>query len=364
MVRFSWLVALVGLALVPALQQDVVLIRDATCSECRISVERIARVGARSGDGSLVNVESITVDSRGRYYITTSLPSHSVFVFDTLGKHVVTIGKEGGGPGEYRGISFAVPGMGDSLHIFDTPNRRRSVLTPDFEFAYQTPFSGRVYDARRLAGGRQLVLSGRFRTPENVGYPHHVFYRDGTVRSFGADTAIERPDMMYWNMRSLAVGSQGVWSGHRQQYVIDLWGYDLRRKKRLIRNVAWFAPYLRPARMSEGKPPEPELSALSDDGRYLWTYTLVADKEWKSALERRPGAHGDVEGIGRINDYLDTIIEVIDYHRGVVVKSVRVDRAVITVLENGLVAAVHQDDDDLGYADIWRVRLTGNPSSN
>ena len=50
-------------------------------------------------------------------------------VHDTTGKRVARIGRDGGGPGEFRQLSWAAPGGPDSIWTYDLMSRRLSVFS-------------------------------------------------------------------------------------------------------------------------------------------------------------------------------------------------------------------------------------------
>src|SRR6186997_3509246 len=61
--------------------------------------------------------------------------SMQVRFFDSVGRFVRHVGREGGGPGEYRFFDRAFRLAGDSLGIYDGSLRRVTVLSPTGEFA-------------------------------------------------------------------------------------------------------------------------------------------------------------------------------------------------------------------------------------
>src|SRR5690606_15967721 len=86
------------------------------------------------GAGSLDHTESrLLRDRLGRFYILENYPT-ALKLHDSSGKFQRLIGREGSGPGEFRGIGAVVFGTADSVFLFDNMSSRMTVLGPDFEF--------------------------------------------------------------------------------------------------------------------------------------------------------------------------------------------------------------------------------------
>jgi hypothetical protein len=89
----------------------------------------------------------------GRFAIANG-GTKEVRIYSATGKHEVSSGREGSGPGEFRMLAGIWSGPGDSLLVFDAMAQRLSVLGPDGTF-------GRTF---RLGGGAgpALPTNGRF----------------------------------------------------------------------------------------------------------------------------------------------------------------------------------------------------------
>ncbi len=70
----------------------------------------------RMADGSLLVADGQSQDLR---------------VYDAAGRYLRTVGRKGGGPGEYQGLHALVPLRGDSIGAIDVYGMRLSVLAPD-----------------------------------------------------------------------------------------------------------------------------------------------------------------------------------------------------------------------------------------
>ena len=117
--------------------------------------------GLRMPDGSIVVGSSVSADIR---------------VFAASGEHIRTTGRKGAGPGEFQAISWMERITGDSILVFDTGNRRLTLLDPEGRFTRVLPVPQDGAPARvlgRFANGDLLVSrSGAFSMPDD-GFPRN-----------------------------------------------------------------------------------------------------------------------------------------------------------------------------------------------
>ncbi len=196
-------------------------VRQATCEDCRIVLEAITTLGTADGPGALPTFPGpIAADSRGRYYVVPRRSGEMVAVFDSDGRFMDRIGKEGEGPGElvYPRNVFVM--SGDSIHIRDSNLGRVSVFGPDYEFV-------RSYDMLLSNAGivplpsDVLLVNGAVPTADRIGYALHRLDPSGhPVLSF--DPYVHTHLEPVW-MRIMGVGSEGVWAVSRaHEHVLRL----------------------------------------------------------------------------------------------------------------------------------------------
>lgn len=108
--------------------------KDSAAEEAAPTVE--AEEIWRSSERLLLSsVIELAVDSQGRVYLADR--AVGVILLSSTGDSLRSIGRKGGGPGEYEFISRLQVIDRDSLLIFDSPARRISVFEPDSgTFAY------------------------------------------------------------------------------------------------------------------------------------------------------------------------------------------------------------------------------------
>src|SRR5688572_9128209 len=117
--RWSALLAL-GLALAPISadgQQVINIPAQPSCRGCTIDIRRVALLGQADGPGIIESeVTRAAVDGRGRFFLFQQY-SPRVKVFSAEGRYLTTLGREGRGPGEFRGVSAIVVAAGDTVHL-------------------------------------------------------------------------------------------------------------------------------------------------------------------------------------------------------------------------------------------------------
>ncbi len=106
-------------------------------------------------------------------------PNHRVVAFDSVGRHLWSVGREGGGPGEFRWPADVTVGPDGTVEVMDVVNRKIERIAADGEWLGSVSLdfeSGFMQFARVDAG---LVLQLRQGMPELT---------DGLVLAHGADT--------------------------------------------------------------------------------------------------------------------------------------------------------------------------------
>jgi 6-bladed beta-propeller len=100
-----------------------------------IASQPVVEIGAVEGDESyqLSNVSSVGRLSDGSIVIANT-GTNEVRVYDKTGRHLVTIGRKGEGPGEFAGLGRVIVGAGDTLLAYDGNLKRVSLFTPDGVF--------------------------------------------------------------------------------------------------------------------------------------------------------------------------------------------------------------------------------------
>jgi hypothetical protein len=277
-------------------------------------------------------------------------------VFDTDGTILRRVGREGQGPGEFRGISPLLVGEDDRLHAFDYSQRRVSTFTPDYELAGTAPIVISRFN-RAIAMGGMIVANGmvRFRVEEQA--PLHLVDSEGTiVRSFGSETGEYRTSLPEtWEMRALApAGNDGVWAAPVNQYLIERWSLEGRLTHVVRREVEWFEPWW-VIDFGLGIPPDTLVQAISQQGDVLWVMVSIADPEWRTVQV----PSGRFFTVTDRHEYVDTIIEAIDLNSGRVIASTRIDRALKGFVGEGMVYGQGRGDEGDESVAVFRFSIEG-----
>lgn len=345
------------LLLMPHQFADTAVVRTGDCPSCAVRVERVATLGDTAGAGLLTERAVIAMDEKGRLLLAHMGAPSRVNVYESDGTLLRTIGRAGGGPGEYRRIWQIAPYSGGLL-IFDDRSKRSTRLTSEFEFvetrpAPETPLSVVV---RSDGSG---VMSAIVATPELIGFGLHEFDVNGArVRSLGLSSLPFREDLRALFTRDVSPGidSATYWSSHRSEYAFEKCWFGRSQCHLFIRAATWFpAPAVSSIaqRGSGDEPPAPSLWGVSQTSpRYVWTIARVPDPEWRSAVDTEGAAHFRVLDW---NDYVDTVVECIDLTTNQVVASRRLDAAMQRFIAPG-VTWYHRED-AAGFVKIEVVRL-------
>ena len=346
--------------------QEPVQIRDArdACA-CRVHIERVSRIGDQEGGGIFGRGGPSARDSRGWHFVVDQQKWTRVLVYDEQGRFRRRLGREGGAPGEFRAIHALMIGPGDTLHVIDRGQRRRTTFSPAPSFQLVETRSWPISEIDGLVQlpGGAVAVGGRMPTPQRAVLPIHIVDREGAiVRSFGAHPPPSRsdpPDLA----RRVITGSRagGIWSAHKTRYQVELWDTLGELQRTLVRKADWFEPHERVGGVSRERPPRPQIISLEEDGDgRLWVVTLVPDRSWRDALVQKPHPQTGAPrwGLSNGDAYWDAIIEVIDPERAELLASARFPRYRLYFIGNDLaINLLETEDEGLPFVDFLRMRL-------
>ncbi|MFV1987797.1 MAG: 6-bladed beta-propeller [Gemmatimonadota bacterium] len=356
-------VAAFNLVLIPllggrAVAQEVHHIPDEpSCTDCSIALSTVMRLGATDGPGMLDwrgGQSFPAFDSRGRIYLRGFF-TKELKVYDAGGNYEATIGGEGDGPGEFKGIMGIAIGSFDSLYVFDRLAMRLSVFSPDHVFARSARLeiepSG--YDPVLFPWDPDhFYMTAHMRTPDLIGWPIHKIDMAGSrVHSFGSSTGEYSPVDSFGGTRIIANGGNGtLWSGRLEEYVIERISPNSRVPLEVVRREAeWFPePEYTDTEHGTRKPP-PLVTSIFQDGDRLWVLTWVPDPKWSDA------------GPGLEDKYkrYDSVIEVIDIREDRVIARSRFDALYHQFLGPGLIGGTIFEGGLIPVYHIMRMEIRG-----
>ena len=120
--------------------EDVVVISNpkTPAHKMRIVFQEELTIGEFEGDENYMFGGSIyfNTDDEGNFYVVDA-DNHRIQKYDTEGKYLLTIGREGQGPGEFRSFSLPRFDKDNRLYITDGSNRRISFFDKDGQYLKQ-----------------------------------------------------------------------------------------------------------------------------------------------------------------------------------------------------------------------------------
>jgi len=140
-----------------------------------VQLEELWRIGGEDDEEIFGVITDIVVDDDGNVYMLDA-QLNEIKVYDTDGEFLRTIGREGEGPGEFRGASnmFMVPG--GNIGVLQTFPAKIVVLTPEGEPAgdFPIPEADQSEGFRMLLGaefaGDNLAITYAFNQPSESGF--------------------------------------------------------------------------------------------------------------------------------------------------------------------------------------------------
>lgn len=300
----------------------------------RIVLDSVGIVGSPS-DPALPLQASYLAASGGLISASlTSVPGEPPLYDSKSGEFLKTIGKWGGGPGEFI-QPYPFPGLNDRLWLFDPGNTRISVLSDSGNVERSFRFHASPYSLVPLDSSR-FAISGI--SEKGARLSIHVYASNGEhVVSFGP-----RFGKDYHGYPKIDVAPDGtIWLAHANMYRLEQWSPHGRLLRVLDRDVDWFEPW--------------HSARWDRDATINWMQVDRATGElWIGIAVPDPHSPPPAYWEGRqitvsVKDSMrDMRIEVIDPRRTAVVASTRFDLAkIISVPPTRRVSWSTQNED--GY---------------
>jgi hypothetical protein len=286
-----------------------------------------------------------------------------VLLFDLkTGSYLGELGRRGSGPGEFRTVRVVRALPTGELLTFDMSNARVAWWSPGQRKPRkeETIVGGDWFDAVPWRGDTVLFTGSRL--PEAAaGYPLHLWVNRRIVGSFGTDGP--HLEVRNWteSIRRLSSPSQGCWWAipFDRQYVIQCFDSHRRPVRQFERQPAWFASW--PLHQAQNHNERvggcrarmyTQAWALEADGAgRIWVAFLTPAKDY---ADRAPCVHSP---IGRLGDYLDMPLEVLDGRSGRLLASSTLKAVVITISTDGRIVTYDEDTNDEPVITVWRARV-------
>ena len=323
--------------------------RLSPCTTCELTVSHVVSLGSALEPDSPADRphRGVVHDARGRYFVKAGWPVSRILIYGSDGTLESVWGGRGEGPGEYGTIRRLMVLRGDSLGVLDGSVLRLTVLNADGSVARTQllPINPYPHDMAQLDDGTLIVAGGEY-TAAATGYIMHVIRPDGSASPLVPAGPILQFRPSAYQRRLVAAGMT-VWAGRPDRYEVTEYATDGTPLRVLKREAEWF-----PDREVEGpmdparEPAPPYLMVVHiDEEGLIWTLATVADPEW-----------APVEHVGLIVDERrrDTIVEVIDPDRGLVLRSQRFPWVGTGFTNDGLIVSERKADSGVTVLDVWR----------
>lgn len=226
--------------------QAITIPDEPVCQTCRIRLEKGVSIGDLDGPGALPGEPWAVVRTSDQVLVTAGFHPTEILVFDVGGAFLQTVGREGGGPGEYRNATAIVVMPGDTIHVFDGPYMRQTVLSPGLEVIRTINVQIAATRAWRLDSSTILV-NGMAPGPAGMPQPLHVLQLDGTItNSFGAERLeqamkIYGPHPVLFARIATPMPDGTFWSAPLNEYRMELRAQDGSVIQTVSRQPIWFA---------------------------------------------------------------------------------------------------------------------------
>lgn len=332
------------------------------CPRCTIQLTQVAMLGS-----DLVEwPQEIREDRQGRYYVTQPNKRELPAIFDATGRRLGTLGERGEGPGEFRlAAHIAIDPRTDSIFVTDWGTPRLSVFSPQWKFVRSFPFPSSA-SAIGVLRNQHLVTMARISDRASIGLPFHIFQRDGQrTKAIGDPNRPLTPGReVFFPHRLVASRRGGFWAVPQSgEYRIEHWTVSGVRDVYLRRRPAWHTVLESTSDAGDpltvDSPPSMHMGVAEAENGYLWVVTRVADpRRRRATLDTLRNIEGRYVIARSWDQVWDSVIELIDPDRGIVVAAQRFDEMFhLMVLPSGKV--VHITETEAGIeARILKLNLS------
>jgi len=292
----------------------------------------------------------LKVDNQGRVYVMDWGDVH-IKVYDSQGRFLRTIGRQGQGPGEFDTPSFFNLTKSGKICILDGRQRRVTFLTSQGEyvssFRFDGFFSGLAFDGQdrlflaKYAAAEELKLSTEFR---EVPYVTSIFRTDASGKEM-----VYMTDFLGEFQVMKAMSGGGIMGG-RGLYSI-IWGVNIQGKLYGGFNETY------------------RLSAYGPDGKAEFTFSREFKPLKNSRYKGLPGQKKTMPAFARtivfdeeenlwLELYKDDTIKYFTYDifspEGIYLKQIRIDQRIFQ-FKNGKIYSIVRPEE--GYPSIKRFLM-------
>jgi hypothetical protein len=335
--------------------------------------------------------------------VVANRSTNEIRVFDSLGAHLKTVGRAGGGPGEFQSLIAAWRGPGDSLLAADILSRRLSVFDAEGNFVRSFGLGGESGLAMPTNGVMQFAIpQGWLRDGSVVGIAQALrfndaregIYRDsqavirygpdGTVRdtlgrfpgaemeqvqlSFRGQTMSIPQPVPLGRVTVFLVEDAHLYVARNDAWQVEVYGPD----GRLGRIIRLESPQLKITAADQATHREEQLEALESqpetrsvpDAIKEQIVSRVKNAEYPTTMPLIAGLLQDSEGNLWVQQWprpgeRANRFTVLDSTGTAIGHATMPERFRATAIGNGLVAGVWRDPNDVEHVRVYRLQCSG-----
>lgn len=333
--------------------QDTVSIRGHGCEQCGVGRTKVVTLRMPPSASAFVLPNAFATAADGSHVLSDGFGDRTVHRFHPDGRYIGTIGRTGNGPGEY-GLVRALTTDGDTLRVFSA---RQAIFSLKGVLIEDKALGMGLQVNAAVVVGDALVVNGTDPAPDRFGSWLHRLHPDGSIASSFDVTPARVPIVSpFHGLRSLTRGADAstLWAARYNRYEVTHWTTAGRLLRTVLRDVEWFRPWERwDGRVALG-PSVPRLtSVFVDSAGLLWTLVRVPDRTWKATpRDSRMPSPSKWDSID------DTIVEVLDLERGVVIAHQRWPEAMDRFDALGRAIQLAELDDGEVVVNVWRLTFS------
>ncbi len=158
--------------------EDVIVVSNpkTPAYQMRIVFKEELTIGEVEGDENYMFGSGISfnTDDEGNFYVTDSY-NHRIQKYNPEGKYLLTIGREGQGPGEFQSLSIPRFNKDNNIYIIDWSNRRVSFFDKDGQYLNQIRLQERFVDPYINSKGFIVADKWNMAQESNVQRQTHLY---------------------------------------------------------------------------------------------------------------------------------------------------------------------------------------------
>lgn len=326
------------------------------CRDC-IALLEPTRLGDTVGPGALTTSTSVVIDSRGNYWVGQDYGE--IKIFGRGGAYIRSVGRAGEGPMEFRSPRPLHVGDRGEVYVFDSPQRRVSVLSAAFELVSDYRLPGLVRSAALISSDR-YVVNMWLPAEGHLGMPLHILRKSEIVESFGVIR--ERTEGLltpFKGDRVVTGGSSGqIIAARRHDFLIEVWSAQAELLATYER-AGFNDVEVVPGPFSESNPmPNHILGLRQRRGGRLWILWARVRDEWMDAFSERVRPDGSIGLVltGELTDAYGTTLEILDLNTGKIIARRDYDGILSAFVGDSAVLEHRELDSGVPQLVVWTTR--------